>query len=177
MKKLFAMLLAVAMLLCFAACEVPETPDTSSSTTGSNTGNTGNEPVQDSFSFLYKGTTIALHAPAAPIIAALGTPDDYTESTSCAFDGLDKTYRYGSVYLMTYPLGDKDYVYGWWFTDDLVSNDEDISINSPMNDVEAMYGLENFDGVNQFIIKKGSGTLTIIMKNDKVDSIQYFITD
>ena len=169
MKKLIAILLAAAMMLCFAACGTPETPDNP---------DTGKEPVQDSFTFTYKGTKIALHAPAAPIIAALGEPQEYSESTSCAFDGLDKSYKYGSFYLETYPIGDKDYIYGWWFVDDLVSNDEDISIGSSKADVEAVYGLENYNGSNAFSIKKGSGMLTIILENDVVSSIQYaIITD
>ncbi len=165
MKKLTAFLLAVAMMLCFAACQPTETPDDS--------GN--KEPAQDSFSFTYKGTKIALHAPAADVIAALGEPDSYSEETSCAFDGLDKTYRYGSIYLQTYPIGEKDYVYSWWFVDDLAENDEGICIGSSKADVEAAYGAENYNGTNAFQIKKGSGMLTIILENDVVSSVQYVI--
>lgn len=165
MKKLIAFLLATVMLCCFAGCETPDVTDTPG----------GNEPVQDSYTFTYKGTKIALHAPAAEVIAALGEADEYSEETSCAFDGLDKTYRYGSVYLQTYPLNGKDYIYGWWFVDDLVSNDEDIAIGSTMADVEAIYGLDSYNGSNAFQIKKGSGMLTIILENEVVTSIQYVI--
>ena len=165
MKKLFAILLAVAMVLCLAACQTPE-----------NTENPGNgEPVQDSYTFTYKGTKIALNAPAEAVVAALGDPLEYSESTSCAFDGLDKQYKYDSFYLETYPLNGKDYIYGWWFVDDLVSNDEDIAIGSTMADVEAIYGLDSYNGSNAFQIKKGSGMLTIILENEVVTSIQYVI--
>jgi len=167
MKKLIAILLAACMLLCLAACQPTETENPDSQP--------HKAPVQDSYSFTFKGTKIALHAPAEQVIAALGEADEYTEETSCAFDGLDKTYRYGSIYLQTYPLGGKDYIYGWWFVDDLVSNDEDISIGSSMADVDAMYGLDNYNGSNAFQIKKGSGMLTIILENDVVTSIQYTI--
>lgn len=165
MKKLIAMLLAVAVILCFAACQPTETENPGES----------KEPVQDSYSFTYKGTKIALHAPAEQVIAALGTADEYTEETSCAFDGLDKTYRYGSVYLQTYPLGDKDYIYGWWFVDDLVENDEGICIGSSLTDVQAAYGSEGYNGSNAYQIKKGSGMLTIILENEIVTSVQYAI--
>ena len=172
MKKLIALLLAVAMMLCFAACQTTENPGESKPQ--SNT----QDPVQDSFSFTYKGTKIALHAPVAPILEALGEWKTYNESPSCAFDGLDKQYGYGSFYLETYPIGDKDYVYGWYFVDDMVSNDEDIIIGSSMADVDAMYGIENYNGTNAFTIKKGSGMLTIILENEVVTSIQYaIITD
>ncbi|MBE6921287.1 MAG: hypothetical protein E7468_06995 [Ruminococcaceae bacterium] len=165
MKKIIAMLLAMAMLLCFAACETPNIPDTPDNT----------EPVQDSFTFTYKGTKIALHAPAADVVAALGEPKTYSESTSCAFEGLDKSYGYGSFYLETYPIGDKDYVYGWYFVDDMVENDEGICIGSSKADVEAAYGAENYNGTNAFEVTKGSGKLTIILENDVVSSVQYVI--
>ncbi len=169
MKKLIAILLAAAMMLCLAACqptETPENPDASK------------EPVQDSFTFTYKGTKIALHAPAEQVIAALGEPLEYSESTSCAFDGLDKSYKYSSFYLETYPIGDKDYVYGWWFIDDLVETDEGICIGSTKAAVDAAYGAENFNGSNAYTVKKGSGMLTIILEKDVVSSVQYaIITD
>lgn len=165
MKKIIAMLLAATMMLCFAACDTPETPETPA----------GTEPVQDSFTFTYKGTKIALHAPADQVIAALGEPLEYSESTSCAFDGLDKSYKYGSFYLETYPIGDKDYVYGWWFVDDLVETDEGICIGSSKAAVDAAYGAENFNGTNAYTVKKGSGMLTIILEKDVVSSVQYAI--
>lgn len=165
MKKLIAMLLAVAMMLCFAACGTPETPDTPDN----------QEPAQDSFTFTYKGTKIALNAPAEAVVAALGEPLEYSESTSCAFDGLDKQYKYDSFYLETYPLNGKDYVYGWWFVDDLVETEEGICIGSAQADVESAYGAENYNGSNAFQIKKGSGSLTIILEDGVVTSIQYGI--
>ena len=165
MKKLFALLLAATMLLCFAACaptQTPGTPDTQ-------------EPAQDSFTFTYKGTKIALNAPAEAVVAALGEPLEYSESTSCAFDGLDKQYKYDSFYLETYPLNGKDYIYGWWFVDDLVETDEGICIGSTQADVEAAYGAENYNGSNAFKVVKGSGSLTVILENGVVTSIQYGI--
>lgn len=166
MKKLIAILLAAAMLLCFAGCQPAQTE---------NPGNQTKEPVQDSYSFVYNGTTIALHAPAEAIVAALGEPKKYSESTSCAFEGLDKSYGYGSFYLETYPLGDKDYVYGWYFVDDMVENAEGICIGSTKADVEAAYGAENYNGTNAFEMTKGSGKLTVILENDVVTSVQYVI--
>ena len=168
MKKLIAILMAAAMMLSIAACaptdtETPSTPVT------------GDEPVQDSYSFVYNGVTIALNAPAESVVAALGEPASYSESTSCAFDGLDKSYGYGSFYLETYPLNGKDYVYGWYFVDDLVANAEGISIGSSLADVQAAYGNEGYSGGNVYQIKQGIGVLTIILENDLVASIQYNI--
>jgi hypothetical protein len=169
MKKLITILLCAALVLCIAACGGPTEPTGTQAPTGSETNQ---EP---SFTFTYKGTEIALHAPAEPIIAALGEPKSYSESTSCAFEGLDKSYGYGSFYLETYPKGDKDFVYGWWFVDDMVETEEGICIGSSQADVEKAYGSENFNGSNSFVIKRGSGVLTIILDKGAVSSIQYTI--
>lgn len=167
MKKLIAILLALSLMLCFAACgeTTPDTPDQPQN----------KEPVQDSYSFTYNGTKIALHAPMAGVLEALGEPKSYSESTSCAFEGLDKTYGYGSFYIQTYPIGDKDYVYSFWFVDDMVSNDEGICIGSTLADVQTAYGTEGYNGSNAYTLTKGSGQLTVILENDAVSSIQYVI--
>ena len=168
MKKLIALMMTAALVLCLVACGNNETPTEPGSQSGT--------PVQDSFTFTYKGTKIALNAPAEAIVAALGEPQKYSESTSCAFEGLDKSYGYGSFYLETYPLNGKDYVYGWWFVDDMVETDEGICIGSSQADVEKAYGKDGFNGTNTYVIKKGSGQLTIILDAGAVKSIQYAIT-
>ena len=166
MKKIIALTMAICLMLCFAAC--------GSSTAGETQGNGGTGVVANSnFSFTYKGVEMKLSQPAEPIIEKLGEPMKYTESASCAFDGLDKSYYYGSFYLETYPQGDKDFVYGWWFADDTVTTPEGIYIGATKADVEKAYGAENFNGTNAYTVKDGNGTLTVILENDAVTSIQY----
>ena len=172
MKKIIAFLLTAAMVLCFAGCTTTDTPTTTAAQ------NSGKEPVQDSFSCTYNGVAIALHAPAADIVAGLGEADSYSESASCAFEGLDKVYTYGSLNLQTYPIDGKDYIYGWWFEDDVdedAKTPEGIRIGSTQAEVEAAYGADAFDGKNTFEVTKGSGTLTIILKDGAVNSIQYTV--
>lgn len=169
MKKLLTILLAACLLLSLAAC---------GSTPADTTGN-GDQPTTPSFSaeenftFTYKNVEITLNADAAPIVAALGEPMKYTESTSCAFVGLDKSYYYGSFYLETYPNGDKDFVSGWWFADDSVTTAEGIYIGSAQAEVEKAYGAEAYNGSNAYTVTKEAGVLTVILENGVVSSIQY----
>ena len=167
MKKIIAIVLALSLMFCFAACGSTTTEEQG----GSN--NSGKVEATSKFSFTYKGVEIKLSEPAAPIIEKLGEPMKYTESASCAFEGLDKSYYYGSFYLETYPQGEEDFVYGWWFADDTVTTTEGIYIGSSKADVDAAYGAENFNGSNSYDIKDGNGKLTIILENDVVTSIQY----
>lgn len=174
MKKLLIVALALCMLLGLAACGASTGAE---GTVGNNAvgDTTPSAPAEDGFAFEYKGTKITFHAPAAPIVAALGEPVKYTESTSCAFEGLDKSYYYGSFYLETYPKADEDFVYGWWFADDSVTTEEGIYIGATQAEVEKAYGTEGYNGTNAFVINKPAGSLTIILENGLVNSIQYAI--
>ena len=174
MKKLLTVTIVLCLVLGLAACGAATTPN---GTAGSNanTATTPSAPAEDGFAFTYKGTEITLHAPAAPIVSALGEPVKYTESTSCAFEGLDKSYYYGSFYLETYPKNGEDFVYGWWFADDSVTTQEGIYIGATQAEVEKAYGTEGYNGTNAFTIKKADGTLTVIMEDGAVTSIQYAI--
>ena len=174
MKKLLIVTLTLCVLLSLVACGA------STGTEGTVGGNadvatTPSAPAEDGFAFTYKDTEITLHAPAAPIVSALGEPVKYTESTSCAFEGLDKSYYYGSFYLETYPKNGEDFVYGWWFADDSVTTQEGIYIGATQAEVEKAYGTDCYNGSNAFTVKKADGTLTVILEEGIVTSIQYAI--
>ena len=165
MKKIITLLLAALMLVSLCACgddgsADPTTPQ-------------GPTPNENGFVLNYKGQQLRIHADFAPILAALGQPVTYNESSSCAFDGLDKTYYYGNLYIDTYPVGDKDYIYDFWFADDSISTAEGIYIGATKAQVEAAYGTECFNGNNAYIITKADESLTIILEDGVVTSIQY----
>lgn len=164
MKKKISLLLILALsVFALSACGSDSSSDSVSIPT-------------DGLRFTYNDVEIAMHDSAAEIVEALGDPETYTESASCSFEGLDKTYYYGSFYMTTYPDGDVDYVAALWFDDDSVSTEEGISIGSSQSEVEAAYGTDYYNGSNAFIIESGEMTLTIIMSGDTVGSIQYAAT-
>lgn len=177
MKKLMIFAVIACMLLCFAGCQSGSGADATGNPAPNADANptSGGNTAEEGFAFEYKGTKITMHAPAAPILDALGEPVKYTESASCAFEGLDKSYYYGSFYLDTYPKGEEDYVYGWWFVDDSVATEEGIYIGSSQAEVETAYGTDCYNGTNAFVVKRGGGTLTVILEEGVVSSIQYAI--
>ncbi len=165
MKKILCLTLALMLAMTMAACgdSNPTNPPVS------------NEPVPatDGYIFNFNGTAIVMNADAEPIVAALGQPKTYTEETSCAFDGKDKTYFFGSFYLQTYPMGEKDYVYSVWFADDSVTTDEGVYVGMTQAEVENAYGTAGYNGSNAYIMTKGASRLTIILTDGVVSSIQY----
>ena len=89
MKKIFALILALTMVLTMAACGGDTTPET----TAPAAQNTPTTPDASSWKYNVQGIDIMMHAPAAPILETLGEPVSYTEEASCAFSGLDKIGR------------------------------------------------------------------------------------
>jgi hypothetical protein len=170
MKKVIALLAVFCLLMSLAACSGSNEP---TKTEPQNNETQGTAPVGDpeAFFFTYNGIEIRLHADMAPILEALGQPKKYTESASCAFEGLDKTYQYDSFVITTYPQGDKDYVYSFWFLDDFAQTNEGIKIGDDQAKAETAYGSDAFNGSNAYVLKKNDGIFEIIIKDGKVDQI------
>lgn len=171
MKKLIALLAVLCMVIGFAACGETQTPSPQGTTP-----NAGNPGDPTAYYFNYNGTNIRLNGDMEVILKALGEPKNYTEETSCAFTGLDKTYTYDSFVIQTYPKGEKDYIYAFWFLDDMVKNPEGIKIGDTQAAVEAAYGADAYNGKNAFITKQDNYSMTVILKDGVVSSIQYTIT-
>ena len=169
MKKILALVLALAMTLTLAACGGDTTPET----TAPATQNPPATPDASSWKYTVQGVDIMMHANAAPILKALGDPVNFTEEASCAFTGLDKTYYYGGFYLQTYPMGEEDFVYSVWLVDDSSTTPEGIYIGASQAEVEAAYGTEGFNGSNAYVMTGTTSTLTIILTDGVVSSIQY----
>ncbi len=136
---------------------------------GCTTATVEGEPT---FRFSYLDTVIAIDAEAAPLIETLGGSKGYTETASCAFDGVEKTYYYGAFYLTTYPREGVDRVGKVWFADDSVTTPEGICIGSSRAEVEQAYG-DVVSGEGVCAMFQGNSMLTILLENNAVTSIQY----
>ncbi len=170
MKKLMAILIILCMVVGFAAC----TADPTSSNQGT-TPSMGNPGDPEAYYFTYNGTEIRLNGDIEVVLNALGEPKSYTEETSCAFEGLDKTYTYDSFVIQTYPDGEDDYIYAFWFLDDMVKTPEGIKIGDAQSAVEAAYGADAYNGRNAYIFKLKNYTMNIVLDNGVVSDIQYTI--
>ena len=171
MKKTFALVLALMLVLTMAACGGETPAGTTEPNAPAVQGPT--QPDANSWKYTVRGVDVMMHAEAAPVLEALGEPVSYTEEASCAFSGLDKTYNYGGFFLQTYPLGEKDYIFSAWLMDDSSTTPEGIYIGASQAEVEAAYGAEGFNGDNAYILKGTTSTLTIILEDGFVSSIQY----
>lgn len=126
--------------------------------------------------FEYNGVKVGMDMEAAPIIDALGEPSYYFEAPSCAFEGLDKTYSYGSFEINTYEQDGKDYICGVFFCDDLIETTEGVALDETKADMIAAYGEGYKEEYGMLVYEKEGMKLKFLLTGDEITSIEYAST-
>ena len=171
---LLALNLAMALAACGAGSEDPNGQSTKEQALPSQSS-PGSQTVTDSYAFAVgkaNGYIVSIDDNMADVLAALGEPLSYFEATSCAFEGLDKTYTYSGFVITTRPDGDQDYVNSILLTDDSVVTPEGVYIGCSADDVTAAYG-EGSRTENVISYSKGNSAMNFVLEGDKVISIEY----
>lgn len=180
----FACLAAVCVML--AACGGQETdPSDAGGSSGGGKITTNAisgpgdipSPKTDGYLFKKSGVDVALDAPMAAIVQALGEPTKYFESESCAYQGLDKVYTYGGAVIRTYPLDGVDYVLSVELRDDTVSTAEGVCVGDSRDRVTQVYQNQNQTPASSdstwVRYAKGGCILTFYFGENGVNSITY----
>lgn len=176
MKKTTALTIVIISLLfalLLGGCGQPAASTPAATTKGTTSAASPGTPVASGYTFSEKGVAIQMNAPAAAMIGKLGEPQNYFEAESCAFQGLDKTYTYSSFEITTYPIDKVDYINSVALLDDNVATAEGVRIGASAADVEAAYGKDFKDVNGSRVYTNGKSTLTFILENDVVTSIEY----
>lgn len=167
MKKKSIIAVILMSMLVFVGCGgSTEKDNTSDNSSSANTETKG-------YVMTVQGTDVAVNAPMAPIVDALGEADKYFESESCAFQGLDKVYTYGSVVITTYPEDGKDYVYSIELKDDTVTTKEGAYIGMAKADVVSAYGNATNETEVALVYEKDACQLAFILEDGLVKNITY----
>lgn len=181
MKKSLCLILALLFAVTAAGCGKDEPSGVQSEENAPSSEALSDLPASEEalrdYSFDFNGVEIAMNAPTAPLLEALGEPVSYTEEPSCAFSGMDKTYFYGSFYFSTYTRDKVDYVSALWFADDSVTTEEGVYVGSTEEDVAAAYGEQNYTGKNSYVMTGKVSQLTILLEDGSVTSVRYDALD
>lgn len=182
MKKNIVMIVIVALILVVGVTAILLMNGNNRAVSAGNTdpqpqaGNSASNE-EPGYTFEYKDVKIAVEAPSAAIVEALGEPTNYFEAPSCAFVGMDKIYTYGGLEFQTYTEGEKDYIATIRFLDDSITTPEGIGLNASVDDVIAAYGSEYKQSFNQYTYTKGRCNLSFIIENNEVVSVEYASVD
>lgn len=173
-KKILALTLALStMMVCFTGCGEEEKAPMTTRETDAN-GQTINEkyvfnaPVEGST----KTVPLNMGDPASTL-EELGEPSSSFTATSCAFEGEDHIYTYGTSYqVTTSTVEGNEVITCVQLLDDMVATPEGIRIGSSNHDVFAAMDVQpNETGNYQF--KDGKTELSIVIKDENVISITY----
>lgn len=181
MKKNFKLrgfaVAAMALTVCMTAVGCSKEPERNVVIGESNsTSDVDEEKVntEQKFSFVHNNVKISPNDLVDPLVTALGSDYTYHESPSCAYIGLDKCYVYPGFSIYTYPDEDAvDHVLQIVLTDDTISTPEGLIIGDTSEKVLELYGNDYAESDGSYAYTRGKTCLMIIMKNDRVFSIQY----
>ena len=169
----------MALVICMVAVGCGDKQGSNIVIGGNSNGSNGDaNATGESFSFVHNNVKITPNELVDPLVAALGSDYAYHESPSCAYTGLDKCYVYKGFSIYTYPDNKGvDHVLQIILTDDSLSTPEGLTIGDTAQKVIELYGEDYAESSGSYAYTRGKTSLMIIMKNDRVQSIQYGYTD
>ena len=184
MKKLIAMILALAMALCLTACGGNEEPEQQMTIGGSVTEATkGAEQTEAPteaeaevvpggavFAFTFEGVDIipgeAFDASKLPEAASL------YQVPSCALEGTDNVYNYETFEVTAYDEGNGEFVYSVYFIDPNLTTNEGLALGDDLTKAVELYG-ENYEEVDgEYVYTSDNTQLRLIVENEVVVSIE-----
>ena len=124
------------------------------------------------FSVTRAQTVIALDAPAAPVLEALGAPFGYGEQRGTSRKGVEKTYRFSGLDVRTYQGKDGERILDLTITDSGLETPQGISVGDTAAQVRSCFGENAIQG-NTCTIQTASEKMVLLLEHNLVASIQY----
>ena len=106
----------------------------------------------------------------------LGEPTAYFEAASCAIQGLDKDYTYGSILVKTEDDGKKERIVGLTILDDGAATNMGVTIGSTRDDVVGAHGTPSNESETALTYAAGEGVIAkFLLRDGTVTSITYTV--
>lgn len=115
--------------------------------------------------------------PGMQMPATLGEPTSYFEAASCAIEGLDKSYTYGSILVTTEDDGKTERIVGMTILDDGAATREGVTIGDSKDKVLSVYGVSFRDTETSLTYVYGNVALKFLLRDGTVTSITYSIAE
>ena len=104
----------------------------------------------------------------------LGEPTAYFEAASCAIQGLDKDYTYGSILVKTEDDGKSERIVGLTILDDGAATAMGVTIGDGRDKVVGAHGIPKSESETSLIYAAGEGVIAkFLLRDGTVTSIAY----
>lgn len=171
MKKLVVLGMVLCLSMSLVACG-GETTDAPQNVVEEESQDIAEDSVKPSegYALTVDGVTYNIDAD----MDALQHPEAKSvfEAPSCAGQGTDYIYDFGSFQVETYPLDGKNLIGLVTLKDDMVATTEGVDLSMTKEDILRVYGTGEEDG-NKITYKKGDMKLNFILDGDTIVSIEY----
>lgn len=168
MKKLFAIILAVFIVATFAACcEAKSAGDTGISDGGDTPAATDTK----GYAFTFSG--VKLYVGEEFNATSLPEAQSVSQTPSCAIDGTDDVYNYGTFELTVFNDGSKGVIYSIYILDANTPTDEGLYLGDDLTHLETIYGIEYVRNGDEVVFQKGESKLIFILQDDIIISIEF----
>ncbi|PKM69849.1 MAG: hypothetical protein CVU94_01920 [Firmicutes bacterium HGW-Firmicutes-19] len=136
-------------------------------------GCTQNPASMQNYTFRINGLDITMGEATNDFLVKTGNPINQYSAPSCAFDGDDTVYDFGSYQITTYVNKGKEIFTGVYLLDDSVSTQEGIKIGSSLSKMLETYGDDYQENYGAYTYSLGLTDLSFVVINDVITSISY----
>lgn len=180
MKKILALVLALMLLATLAACgTVAPTPTDAPASTGAaetegavpGESTAGQETAADVYSFLLGDAELVPGTAFDPSV--LPEAASVSQVPSCAIEGTDNVYNYGTVEVTAFADGNGETIYSVYVLDANTPTPEGLHLGDNKSTVESIYGTEYTENGTELTYQRGNTLLVLILENNCVASIEY----
>ena len=183
MRRMFAMLLALTMLLTLAACDNGEKPvETTKApevteianepeTTAAPEETQAPETAEEGFSLTFNG--VVLTPGTVYDASVLPEPNSVYEVPSCAIEGTDNVYSFTELDITAFNDGTQEIIYAIAIFDPNVCTDEGLYLGDDAARVIELYGENYEENGTALVYTRGNTMLTIILQNESVVDIEF----
>ena len=172
MKKALIVIIAIIVIVAICVGVYFLTNDSKETNSPAENGvNTAENSSENTIKLEYEGKDMTPGAVFSRDI--FGEELTYSEVPSCAGQGTDKVYNYGSYEITAYQDGDQEKIYSVYFIDDQITTTEGVKISDDSSVMFEKYG-DNYEQTgNQYTYTSGNVELSFIVENDFIRSITY----
>lgn len=185
MKKIIALCMAAALLLCFTACGQKETNNDvpqitigaqqpgPKETLGQDDPQETTQPAATGEAYAFSFSGVQLIPGAAFDASKLPAATSTYQVPSCALEGTDNVYNYDTFEVTAFNDGKSEYIYSIYFIDPNLTTPEGLALGDTLDKAVSLYGSDYTQADTAYTYESAGTQLILILQDGSIVSIEY----